>query len=294
MTSGLQIGDRLIVEGLQRVQPDQPVHAVPAGRAFAPGTGHGCMSRFFIDRPVFAWVIAIVIMLAGVLSILSLSIAQYPTIAPPAVTISASYPGASARHAAKLGHAGDRAAADRHRQPALFLVVEQFVRPDVTITVTFAPGTNPDIAQVQVQNKVQQATPLLPPKVQQQGIVVVKSQPNTLPGRGDLCRQRQLHEYRHLRLSRQPLQDPISRIPGVGATQVFGAQYAMRIWLNPFKLATYSLTPDDVRNAVQAQNTQVSAGELGALPAYHGQELDATVTAQSRTAAPPNNSPTSS
>jgi hydrophobe/amphiphile efflux-1 (HAE1) family protein len=238
------------------------------------------MARFFIDRPVFAWVIAIVIMLAGTLSILSLSIAQYPTIAPPAVTINASYPGADAQTL----------------QSTVTQVIEQQLTGidnllyfsssssssgDASITATFAPGTNPDIAQVQVQNKLQEAIPLLPPTVQQQGIGVNKSQPSTLVA---VALYDTTGRYTNIDIAdfiASRLQDPISRIPGVGAVQVFGAQYAMRIWLNPFKLATYNLTVGDVRNAVQAQNTQVSAGELGALPSVHGQELDATVTAQS-------------
>jgi multidrug efflux pump len=243
------------------------------------------MARFFIDRPVFAWVIAIVIMLVGSLSILRLSIAQYPTIAPPAVTISAFYPGADAQTL----------------QSTVTQVIEQQLTGvdnllyfssssdssgGASITATFAPGTNPDIAQVQVQNKLQEAIPLLPPTVQQQGIGVNKSQPSTLVA---VALYDTTGRYTNIDIAdfiASRLQDPISRIPGVGAVQVFGAQYAMRIWLNPFKLATYNLTVGDVRNAVQAQNTQVSAGELGALPAVHGQELDATVTAQSELQTP--------
>jgi multidrug efflux pump len=243
------------------------------------------MARFFIDRPVFAWVIAIVIMMAGTLAILTLSVEQYPTIAPPSVTINASYPGASAETL----------------QSSVTQVIEQQLTGidnllyfssssdssgNSSITATFAPGTNPDIAQVQVQNKVQQATPLLPPEVQQQGISVVKSQPNTLVA---VALYDVSGRYTNIDISdyqASHMQDTLSRIPGVGAAFVYGSQYAMRIWLDPFKLATYSLTPDDVRNAVLAQNTQVSAGELGAQPVVRGQELDATVTAQSQLQTP--------
>ena len=243
------------------------------------------MARFFIDRPVFAWVIAIVIMLAGFLSILRLSIAQYPTIAPPAVTISASYPGASA---------------DTLQSTVTQVIEQQLTGIDnllyfssssdssgnASITATFAPGTNPDIAQVQVQNKLQEAIPQLPPTVQQQGIGVNKSQPSTLVA---VALYDTSGRYTNIDIAdfiASKLQDPISRIPGVGAVQTFGTQYAMRIWLNPYKLATYNLTPADVSAAVQAQNTQVSAGELGAQPTVRGQELDATVTAQSELQTP--------
>ncbi|HUO94198.1 MAG TPA: efflux RND transporter permease subunit [Rhizomicrobium sp.] len=238
------------------------------------------MARFFIDRPVFAWVIAIVIMLAGSLSILTLSVAQYPTIAPPSVSINAFYPGADAQTL----------------QSTVTQVIEQQLTGvdnllyfssssdssgSANITATFAPGTNPDIAQVQVQNKLQEAVPLLPPTVQQQGISVNKSQPSTLVAVAlyDTTGRYTNNDIADFLASR--IEDPIARIPGVGAVQVFGAQYAMRIWLDPFKLSTYNLTVGDVRSAVQAQNAQVSAGELGALPSVHGQELDATVTAQS-------------
>jgi multidrug efflux pump len=243
------------------------------------------MSRFFIDRPVFAWVIAIVIMLVGTISIVTLPISQYPTIAPPSVSITANYPGASAEVL----------------QDSVTQVIEQQLtgidnllyfssssssNGQVQIQVTFAPGTNPDIAQVQVQNKVQQATALLPSEVQQEGIVVAKSQSSFLliVGLYDMSGR-----YTNIDISdflATRLQDPLSRIPGVGNARVFGAQYAMRIWLDPFKLESYGLTPGDVRTAVQAQNIQVPAGEIGAQPAVPGQELDATVTAQSRLQTP--------
>jgi multidrug efflux pump len=243
------------------------------------------LSQFFIERPVFAWVIAIVIALAGVLAIYTLPITQYPTIAPPAVTINATYAGASAETV----------------QNSVTQVIEQQLTGvdnilyfsstssssgQVAITVTFAPGTNPDIAQVQVQNKVQQALPTLPQEVQQQGVVVVKSQSSFLLV---VALYDDTGRYTNVDISdfmSSKLQDPLSRVSGVGQAQVFGAPYAMRIWLDPFKLASFNLTPTDVQNAILAQNIQVSAGELGAQPTVPGQQLDATVTAQSRLETP--------
>jgi len=243
------------------------------------------ISQFFIERPVFAWVIAIVIALMGVLAIRILPITQYPTIAPPAVNISATYPGASAETV----------------QNSVTQVIEQQLtgvdnllyfssssssNGQVSITATFAPGTNPDIAQVQVQNKVQQALPILPQEVQQQGVVVQKSQSSFLL---IVALYDDSGRYTNVDISdfmASKLQDPLSRVSGVGQAQVFGSPYAMRIWLDPFKLNSFGLTPLDVQNAVQAQNVQVSAGELGALPAVKGQQLNATVTAQSRLETP--------
>jgi len=239
------------------------------------------MSKFFIDRPIFAWVIAIVIMLAGGLSVLSLPIAQYPTIAPPAITVTATYPGADA---ATL------------ESSVTQVIEQQFLSLDhllyfssaspsngtVTITLTFLAGTNPDIAEVQVQNTVQQATPLLPQQVQSQGITVAKSQVNFLL---IFALYDDTGHYSALDLSdymNSSIQDPISRVDGVGNATVFGDQYAMRIWLDPFKLNKYKLMPSDVGTAVTAQNVQVSAGELGAVPSVAGQQLNAAVTVQSR------------
>jgi multidrug efflux pump len=242
-------------------------------------------SQFFIERPVFAWVIAIVIALMGVLAINVLPVTQYPTIAPPAVTISATYPGASAETV----------------QNSVTQVIEQQLtgvdhllyfssssssNGQVQITATFAPGTNPDIAQVQVQNKVQQALPILPTEVQQQGVVVQKSQSSFLL---IVALYDDSGRYTNVDISdflTSKLQDPLSRISGVGQAQVFGAPYAMRIWLDPYKLNSYALTPGDVFSAIQAQNVQVSAGELGGQPVVKGQQLDATVTAQSRLETP--------
>ena len=239
------------------------------------------MAKFFIDRPIFAWVIAIVIMLAGTLSILNLPVSQYPAIAPPAIAINAVYPGASAKAV----------------EDSVTQVIEQkmtgldgllyfnsssdsFGR--ATITLTFSADTNPDIAQVQVQNKLQLALPLLPQAVQQQGVQVAKSARNFLMVVGFVSSDNSLSQYDLSDFVVSTVQDPLSRVSGVGEVQVFGAQYAMRVWLDPARLLNYKLTPGDVRAALVAQNTQVSAGQLGGTPAVPGQGFTATITAQSR------------
>ncbi|HEX3364876.1 efflux RND transporter permease subunit [Phenylobacterium sp.] len=239
------------------------------------------MSRFFIDHPIFAWVIALVVMLGGALAARSLPIAQYPDIAPPAVSIIANYPGASADTL----------------QTSVTQVIEQQLNGldgllyfssnssssgQLTITATFKPGTNPDIAQVQVQNKVQAATPLLPPQVQQLGVTVAKARTNFLliVALSDPTEHYTNFDIADFIVSN--FQDPLSRVDGVGSVQTFGAQHAMRIWLDPYKLQGLALTPADVQAAIQAQNIQVSAGQVGGLPTVRGQQLNATVTAQSR------------
>lgn len=239
------------------------------------------MSKFFIHRPVFAWVLAIIMMIAGGLAILQLPIAQYPTIAPPAVAISATYPGADAQTV----------------QDTVTQVIEQNMNGidnlmymsstsdsagSVTITLTFKSGTDPDIAQVQVQNKLQLATPLLPQEVQQQGISVEKSSSSFLLVAGfisdnPVTTQDDISDY-----VASNVKDPISRLNGVGDVQLFGAQYAMRIWLDGNLLNKYNLTPVDVINALQVQNDQIAAGQLGGTPALKGQQLNATIIAQTR------------
>ncbi|PZP36792.1 MAG: hydrophobe/amphiphile efflux-1 family RND transporter [Roseateles depolymerans] len=243
------------------------------------------MSRFFIDRPIFAWVLAIVIMLAGALSIETLPVSQYPSIAPPQVTIGATYPGASAKTL----------------EDTVTQVIEQKLKGidgltymsstsdsqgNASVTLTFAAGTNPDIAQVQVQNKLQAATPLLPQEVQRQGVTVTKSTINFLMVLGFVSKDGKLSQYDLSDYVSSSVLDPLSRVEGVGEVQLFGAQYAMRIWLNPNQLNQYNLTPADVSAAILAQNAQVSAGQLGAAPATANQQLNATVTAQSRLQTP--------
>jgi multidrug efflux pump len=243
------------------------------------------LSRFFIDRPVFAWVIAIVIMLAGGIAALSLPIEQYPEIAPPAVAIGAFYPGADA---STLQNSVTQVIEQQLTglDHLLYFSSSSTADGSVGITATFAAGTNPDIAQVQVQNKVQQAVAQLPSAVQQQGITVAKAQTGFLlvvavyddTGRWDNV------DISDFLISK--MQDPLSRVSGVGNIQAFGSQYAMRIWMDPYKLKNYSLEPADVATAIQAQNVQVSAGSIGAQPAVKGQELNATVTAQSQLQTP--------
>ncbi len=239
------------------------------------------ISRFFIERPIFAWVVAIAVMLAGGLSIFSLPIAQYPSIAPPAVSITANYPGADA---ATLQTSVTQVIEQQLKglDNLLYFSATSQSNGQVVITATFAAGTNPDIAQVQVQNKVQQATPLLPTEVQLQGITVAKSSPSFLLVVGVYDTNGKNTSTDISDFVNSKLQDPVSRVTGVGDVQVFGSQYAMRIWLDPYKLNSYKLTVGDVRSAVQAQNIQVSAGQIGGNPSVPGQQLNATVTVQSR------------
>ena len=236
------------------------------------------MSRFFIDRPIFAWVIALVIMLAGGLAILKLPINQYPSIAPPAVGISVSYPGASAQTV----------------QDTVVQVIEQQLNGidglryissesnsdgSMSITVTFDQGVDPDIAQVQVQNKLQLATPLLPQEVQQQGIRVTKAVRNFLMVIGVVSEDGSMDRFDLADYIVSNIQDPISRTQGVGDFQV-------RIWLDPAKLNSFKLTPGDISAAIQAQNVQVSAGQFGGLPAVPGQQLNATILSKTRLQTP--------
>ena len=238
-------------------------------------------SRFFVRRPVFAWVIAILIMLAGMLAIRSLPVAQYPDVAPPSIKISATYTGASAQ---TLENSVTQVIEQQLTGLDNLLYFSSTSSSDgsVSINVTFEQGTDPDTAQVQVQNKVQQAESRLPTEVQQSGITVEKSQSNFLLIMGvyDKTDQASSSDIADWLVSN--MQDPLARVEGVGSLQVFGAEYAMRIWLDPAKLASYSLMPSDVQSAIEAQNVQVSAGKIGALPSSNAQQLTATVRAQSR------------
>jgi multidrug efflux pump len=239
------------------------------------------MPRFFIDRPIFAWVIAIVIMLAGALSILRLPVSQYPAIAPPAVVINASYPGASAK---SVEDSVTQVIEQKMTglDGLLYMSSQSDSYGRGTVTLTFDAGTNPDIAQVQVQNKLQLALPLLPQAVQQQGVQVAKSVRNFLIVIGFVSETGAHAQYDLSDFLVSTVQDPLSRVTGVGEVQVFGAQYAMRVWLDPAKLTNFKLTPNDVRSALLAQNAQVSAGQLGGTPSVPGQGFSATITAQSR------------
>ena len=216
------------------------------------------MVNFFIDRPVFAWVIAIVIMLMGALAVTTLPIAQYPSIAPPAISIQVTYPGASADtvQSAVTQVIEQQLSGIDH---LLYFGSESDADGSVTITLYFEQGTNPDIAQVQVQNKLQLATPLLPVEVQQEGLRVAKATRNFLLVVGFYSSDGSLSSEDVSDYIASYVQDPVSRTPGVGDFQLFGTQYAMRIWLDPVKLNNYGLTPTDVNNALQVQNLQVPA-----------------------------------
>lgn len=243
------------------------------------------MSRFFIERPIFAWVIAIVVMLAGILSVLNMPIAQYPTIAPPTITVNAVYPGASAKTA-------EDSVTQIIEQQMNGLDGLQYISSQSsgdgrsTVTLSFLQGTNPDIAQVQVQNKLQAATPLLPEEVQRQGIRVTKSGASFLQVLAFVSENDSLSGSDITDYVNSSIADPLSRVEGVGELQVFGGSYAMRIWLDPAKLMSYQLTPADINAAVRAQNTQVSVGQLGGAPAMAGQQINATINAQSRLQTP--------
>ncbi|HET8808051.1 MAG TPA: efflux RND transporter permease subunit [Methylophaga sp.] len=239
------------------------------------------MARFFIDRPIFAWVIAILVMLAGLLSIFLLPIAQYPGIAPTAIEIRTSYPGASAKVV----------------EDSVIQIIEQNMTglDDLQyisstsdssgvgqVTLTFQADTDPDIAQVQVQNKLQAAMPLLPQEVQQQGIRVTKSSTGFLMVMGFVSENGQMDRYDIADYVAAKIQDPVSRVNGVGQINLFGSQYAMRIWLNADKLANYKLTTEDVVNAIREQNVQIAAGEIGGTPAVEGQQIAASIVVETR------------
>ncbi|HIF9351363.1 TPA: efflux RND transporter permease subunit [Photobacterium damselae] len=239
------------------------------------------MSRFFIGRPIFAWVIAIIIMLAGTMAILTLPVAQYPTIAPPAIQISATYQGASAKTV----------------EDSVTQVIEQNMTGldklmymsstsdssgNASITLTFEAGTDPDIAQVQVQNNLQRATSQLPTEVQQLGISVRKSTSSFMSVTAFVSTDNSMTGQDIMDYVSSRVKDPISRVAGVGDVMVFGTQYAMRIWLDPAKLNSYNLTPIDIVNAIKQQNTQVTVGQIGGAPAVKGQMINATITARNR------------
>ncbi len=243
------------------------------------------MSRYFINRPIFAWVIAAILVLAGVIALRGMAVAQFPPIAPPMVQITTTLPGSDARTL----------------EQTTTQVIEQQMKGldhleyfnstsdsagNMTVVLTFAQGTNPDIAQVQVQNKLQQATAMLPEEVQRQGLIVSKAAKNFLLFFA-LYSTDGSHSQADLGdMIASKLQDPVSRVTGVGDTQLFGSQYAMRIWVDPIKLTNLNLSMGDVTAAIQAQNAQISAGQVGSLPARKGQALNAVITAQTRLTTP--------
>jgi multidrug efflux pump len=237
------------------------------------------MAAFFIDRPIFAWVIAIIIMLGGGLAIKQLAVEQYPSIAPPAVSISAVYPGASAQ---VIENSVTQIIEQNMKglDGLIYMSATSESSGVANITLTFQNGVDPDVAQVQVQNKLQLATPLLPQIVQRQGISVVKSTRNFLLIIGLVSEDGSMDRNLLTDYMVSNLQDIISRLEGVGELQLFGTQNAMRIWLNPAKLNSFHLTTNEVIAALQAQNAQVSAGQFGGTPAAPGQQLNATITAR--------------
>ncbi|CAN5194194.1 efflux RND transporter permease subunit [soil metagenome] len=243
------------------------------------------ISRVFIDRPIFAWVLAIIVMMGGIGGILSLPVEQFPDIAPPSVNIRANYPGASAE---TLESSVTQVIEQQLTSidGLLYFASQSSSAGSVSITVTLTKGTDPDIAQVQVQNKVQQALPRLPQAVQQQGLVVTKasSDPLIIAAIYDSSDKTTSGDIGDYLVSN--LQDSLSRLAGVGDISVFGSQYAMRIWLDPFKLARVQLMPSDITAAIEAQNTQVAAGQIGGQPSPDTQMLNATVTARSRLTTP--------
>jgi multidrug efflux pump len=243
------------------------------------------MARFFIDRPIFAWVIAIVIMLAGAISVIKLPVSQYPEIAPPSVRITTRYPGASAQtieNSVTQIIEQSMTGLDNF----LYMKSESSSSGNVTITLTFDAGTDGDIAQVQVQNKLQQATALLPQVVQQEGIQVNKSNSTFLMIVGLISSDGSLENFDLGDYLVSTLRDPLSRTPGVGSIQIFGSGYAMRIWLDPNKLNSFQLTPSDVAAAIKAQNHQVAVGNLGGTPSVAGQQVSATMMARTMMSSP--------
>jgi len=239
------------------------------------------MARFFIDRPIFAWVIAIIIMLAGLLSVFKLPVSMYPELAPPSVEITATYPGASA----KVVEDSVTQIIEQNMKGLdglLYFSSNSSSSGMATLKLTFDSGIDPDIAQVQVQNKLQLAMPLLPQEVQRQGINVAKSSSGFLQVIAFVSEDGSMNANDIADYVGSVVLDPLSRVPGVGSIQVFGGKYAMRIWLDPNKLQTYALSVDEVVGAIRAQNAQVAVGQLGGTPAVSGQMLNATINAQDR------------
>jgi len=234
------------------------------------------MPKFFIQRPIFAIVISILIMLAGGIALLRMPVEQYPPVSPPSVQIAATFPGASAvtmQNTVVQVIEQQMTAIDN----LLYMSSTSDDTGQSTTTLTFAAGTDPDIAQVQVQNKLRAAEPRLPSEVQQSGLRVTKSTSDFLMVAAFVSDDNSMTKFDIANYVASNIQDPLSRLPGVGSMNLFGTQYAMRIWLDPVKLTSYALTPLDVNAAIQAQNVQISGGQLGGSPAVAGQTLSATI-----------------
>jgi multidrug efflux pump len=239
------------------------------------------VSRFFIDRPIFAWVVALILMLVGAMSITRLPITPYPAIAPPRIAVSASYPGASAR-------AVEESVTQIIEQNMtgldglIYMTANSRSNGSFNLSLTFASGTNPDIAQIQVQNRLQTVTPLLPQIVQQQGINVSKTTNNQIMAVGFYSPDGSYSASDLTDYITNNVYDQLTRVPGVGGVQSYGAYYAMRVWLDPERLRNYGLSPGDVVAAINGQNAQFSVGQLGGTPAVPGQQINATITARGR------------
>ena len=243
------------------------------------------MAQFFINRPIFAWVIAIVIMLAGALSIKTLPLEQYPDIAPPRVTIGAQYTGASAE---TVENSVTQILEQQIKgiDNMLYMNSTSNASGQSRITLTFAPGTNIDVAQVQVQNKIQGAVNRLPDSVKSRGVFINKGGQDFLVTYSFYSADPDMDEVDIGDYINSNLVDVIGRIEGVGDINVFGTFYAMRIWMDPAKMEKYRLMPSDLVAALNNQNAQVSAGQLGALPAVKNQQLNATITARTKLKTP--------
>ena len=290
---GLAAGEQVIVDGFQKMRarrageagavaaprrqrpasaPAAPPPLRPASRAEEPAP----MAQFFIDRPIFAWVIALFILVIGGVAITQLPVAQYPPVAPPSIVVNVGYPGASAQTLEdSVISVIER---EMNGSPGL-IYMESVTQADGTgsITLSFEPGTNPDLAQVDVQNRLSRATPRLPQAVTQQGVRVDKAHPNfllftILSSDNGVLDPVALGDY----ASRNVLPE-MQRVPGVGQAQLFGTERAMRIWIDPAKLVGYNLSAADVNAAIAAQNAQVSSGTIGDLPNMRGQGIFATV-----------------
>jgi multidrug efflux pump len=235
------------------------------------------MPKFFIHRPIFAWVVAILVSLAGALAIVKLPVTQYPPIAMPEIQIQATYPGVSAQ---TLQDTVTQVVEQKMTgiDNLLYMTSNSDASGTATITMTFTNATDPDMAQVQVQNKLSLATPLLPEAVQRQGIAVTKSTKNYLMVIGLVSEDGSMGNFELADYMESNLKDSIARVEGVGELDMFGSQHSMRIWLDPDKLNNYHLTPSEVAAAIQSQNAEVSAGQFGRLPSSQGQQLNATIT----------------
>ncbi|HQQ01020.1 MAG TPA: efflux RND transporter permease subunit, partial [bacterium] len=238
------------------------------------------LSRFFLDRPVFAWVIAIVLMVVGCLAIYTLPISQYPPIAPPSIAITSFYPGASAE---TVENSVTQIIEQKMTgfDKMLYLSATSDSSGSSRVELTFAPGTDPDLAWAQVQNKLQLAMASLPDVVQRGGVMVSKSTRNYLLIVGLISEDGSMNGDDLRDYAQSNLEKVLSRVPGVGEVETFGTQYAMRVWLNPDRLTDYQMTIQDVIAALQAYNVEVSAGQFGGSPAVEGQRLNAAIIVQS-------------